>query len=124
MSTAKKSVNTKVEELRSFGEAAEGTALEGLDKWLTPEFWTMAVASVGNIVAVLALIGWLDHTQVETVTKTLTALITASEVILVNGLLLWKYLSGRQEIAKQVMASKLRIREDVAYAKLEALKAR
>lgn len=124
MSTAKKSVSTKVEELRSFGEAAEGTALEGLDKWLTPEFWTMAVASVGNIVAVLALIGWLDHTQVETVTKTLTALITASEVILVNGLLLWKYLSGRQEIAKQVMASRLRMREEISYAKLQALKTR
>lgn len=119
MSTAKKSVSTKVEELRSFGEAVEGTALEGLDKWLTPEFWTMAVASVGNVVAVLALIGWLEHSQVETVTKALTALISASEVILVNGLLIWKYIAGRQEIAQQVMASRLRMREDVAYAKLQ-----
>lgn len=119
MSTAKKSVSTRVEELRSFGEAAEGTALEGLDKWLTPEFWTMAVASVGNVVAVLALIGWLEHSQVETVTKALTALISASEVILVNGLLIWKYIAGRQEIAQQVMASRLRMREDVAYAKLQ-----
>jgi hypothetical protein len=124
MTTSKKSVATKVEELRSFGEAAEGTALEGLDKWLTPEFWTMALTAASNIIAVLALVGWLDHSQVETVTKAVTALIGAVEVILINGLLVWKYLSGRQEIAKQIMASRLRIREEVEYAKLQALKSR
>lgn len=119
MSTAKKNVDTVRAELRTFGEAVEGTALEGLDKWLTPEFWTMAVASVGNIVAVLALIGWLDHTQVETVTKALTALISASQVILVNGVLVWKYLSGRQEVRSQVVRARLRMAEEVMVARLQ-----
>lgn len=118
--TAKKNVENVRAELRTFGEAVEGTVFEGLDKWLTPEFWTMAVASVGNIVAVLALIGWLDHTQVETVTKALTALITASEVILVNGLLVWKFLAGRQELRQQIMAARLRVAEEVVVAKLRA----
>ena len=120
MATVKKSVDTVRSELRTFGEAVEGTALEGLDKWLTPEFWTMAIASVSNIVAVLALIGWLDHTQVETVTKALTALISASQVILVNGLLVWKYLSGRQDVRKQVVAARLRMAEDVLIARLQS----
>lgn len=120
MSTAKKSVDTVRAELRTFGEAVEGTALEGLDKWLTPEFWTMAVTAAGNIVAVLALIGWLDHSQVETVTKAVTALVTASQVILVNGLLVWKYLSGRQEVRKQVVMARLRIAEEVVIAKLQS----
>lgn len=120
MSTPKKSVNTVREELRTFGEAVEGTALEGLDKWLTPEFWTMVITSVGNIVAVMALVGWLDHSQVETVTKALTALIGASQVILVNGVLVWKYLTGRQQIRQQIMAARLRVAEDVMYSRLQS----
>lgn len=119
MSTPKKSVNTVREELRTFGEAVEGTALEGLEKWLTPEFWTMAVTAAGNLIAVLALVGWLDHSQVETVTKAVTALIGASQVILVNGLLVWKYMTGRQQIRQQIMASRLRMAEDVMYSRLK-----
>lgn len=124
MSTPKKSVNTVREELRTFGEAVEGTALEGLDKWLTPEFWTMAITAASNLIAVMALVGWLDHSQVETVTKAVTALIGASQVILVNGLLVWKYLTGRQQIRQQIMASRLRMAEDVVYARVKALQSR
>lgn len=119
MSTPKKSVVSVREELRSFGDAVEGTAFEGLDKWLTPEFWTMAITAASNIIAVLALVGWLDHSQVETVTKAVTALIGASQVILVNGLLVWKYLTGRQEVKRLVTAARLRVAEDVIAAKLQ-----
>jgi len=124
MSTPKKSVNTVREELRTFGEAVEGTALEGLDKWLTPEFWTMAITAASNLIAVLALVGWLDHSQVENVTKAVTALLGASQVILVNGLLVWKFLTGRQEVRKQIVAAKLRMAEDVTFARIQALQAR
>ena len=120
MSTPKKSVVSVREELRTFGEAVEGTALEGLDKWLTPEFWTMALTAASNIIAVLALVGWLDHSQVETVTKAVTALIGASQVILVNGLLVWKYLTGRQEVKRLVTAAKLRMAEEVVIARLQS----
>lgn len=120
MATPKKAVNTAREELRTFGEAVEGTALEGLDKWLTPEFWTMAITAASNLIAVMALVGWLDHSQVETVTKAVTALIGASQVILVNGVLVWKYLSGRQQIRQQIMAARLRVAEDVVYARMQA----
>lgn len=124
MSTPKKSVNTVREELRTFSDAVEGTALEGLDKWLTPEFWTMAITAASNLIAVMALVGWLDHSQVETVTKAVTALIGASQVILVNGLLVWKYLTGRQQMRQQIMASRLRMAEDVVYARVQALQSR
>lgn len=120
MSTPKKSVVSVREELRSFGEAAEGTALEGLDKWLTPEFWTMAATAAANLIAVLALVGWLDHAQVETVTKAVTALLGASQVILINGLLVWKYLTNRGQIQQQITAARLRVAEEVVYAKLQS----
>jgi hypothetical protein len=124
MSTPKKSVNTVREELRTFSDAVDGTPLDGLDKWLTPEFWTTAVTAAGNIVAVLALIGWLDYSHVESVTKAITALIGASQVILINGLLIWKYLAGRQEIQKQIVAAKLRVAEDIVVARIHALRVR
>jgi hypothetical protein len=120
MTTPKKAVNTAREELRTFGEVVEGTALEGLDKWLTPEFWTMAITAASNLIAVMALVGWLDHSEVETVTKAITALIGASQVILVNGVLVWKYLTGRQQIRQQIMAARLRVAEDVVYARMQA----
>lgn len=126
MSTSKKNVVEKVEknvlslreEMRTFGEAVEGTVLEGVDKWLTPEFWTMVTTSAGNVIAVMALLGWLDHAQVETVTKAITALIGASQVILINGLLVWKYLAGRQAVRQQIIAAKIRMVEDATYARL------
>ena len=124
MSTPKKSVNVVREELRTFGEVVDGTAFEGLDKWLTPEFWTMAITAASNLIAVMALVGWLDHSQVETVTKAVTALIGASQVILVNGLLVWKYLTGRQQVRQQIVAARLRVAEDVVVARIQALKAR
>jgi hypothetical protein len=124
MSTPKKSVTTVREELRTFSDAVDGTPLDGLDKWLTPEFWTTAVTAAGNIVAVLALIGWLDYSHVESVTKAITALIGASQVILINGLLIWKYLAGRQEIQKQIVAAKLRVAEDIVVARIHALRVR
>jgi hypothetical protein len=124
MSTPKKSVTTVREELRTFSDAVDGTPLDGLDKWLTPEFWTTAVTAAGNIVAVLALIGWLDYSHVESVTKAITALIGASQVILINGLLIWKYLAGRQEIQKQIVAAKLRVADDIVVARIHALRVR
>lgn len=126
MSAPKKNVVEKVEknvlslreELRTFGDAVEGTVFEGADKWLTPEFWTMVTTSAGNVIAVMALLGWLDHAQVETVTKAITALIGASQVILINGLLVWKYLAGRQAVRQQIIAAKIRMAEDATYARL------
>jgi hypothetical protein len=106
------------EDLRTFNEVVSNVSTANVEKWLTPEFWTMATAAVGNLVAVLALVGWLDYSQVETVTKALTALVGASQVILVNGLLVWKFLSGQQAVKQQIVAAKLRVAEDVMYSRM------
>lgn len=120
MSTPKKSVVTHTEAMRTFGEVMADTSVAGIDKWLTPAFWTMATTAVTNIIAVLALVGWLDHSQVEDVTKALTALIGASQVIIVNGVLVWKYLTHQAQVQQQILAARLRVAEDVTFARLQA----
>lgn len=116
MATPKKSVVTVREELRTFDEVLADTTVVNLDKWFTPEFWTMAATAVTNIIAVLALIGWLDRENVESLTKAITAIIAASQVIAVNALLVWKYISSKQAVKTQVVAAKLRLAEDAVYA--------
>jgi hypothetical protein len=93
----KKSVTTLTEELRVMSDAVEAQAVTETDRWLTPDFWTMVGSGVTNLVAVAALLGWLDRSNVEGVTAALTALVGAVQVVIVNSLLVWKYLSGRAE---------------------------
>jgi len=118
----KKSVDTVREELRVLNSAADdgvATASSGLLDWRTADFWTMAATAVTNIVAVSVLVGWISQTQAEELTKALTALVGATQVIVLNSVLVWKYLSGRQALQVQIVASKYRYMEIVAHQKLQ-----
>ena len=83
---------------------AEADAVPGisLTNWSNPEFWTMVVSAVTNLVTVAVVLGWLSSTDAETVTKALSALIGAGQVIIVNGLLVWRFISARVQV-KQAM---------------------
>lgn len=95
---------TLAEEMRFLdGVFSTDAAEENQVRWLTPEFWTMAATAVTNLVAVAALLGWVDQTDVEGVTKALTALVGAVQVIVVNSVLVWKFIRGKEE-SKQKMA--------------------
>jgi len=118
----KKSVRTVCEELRVLNSAADDANLNNLLNWLTPEFWTLAVGSIGNITTVLVLLGWVNRGQAEELTKIVTALIGATQVIVLNTALLWKYLSGRQQLRAQLLDAKYRYMETVTLEKLRELR--
>lgn len=114
----KKSVEAIREELRVLNSAAgDGT---DTNTWLTPEFWTMAIGSVTNLVTVAVLIGWVDQTQAETLTKAITAIVGATQVLVLNSALIWKYLTGRTEIRAQMIDARYRYMEAVAVEKMRA----
>lgn len=116
----KKPVTTLKEELRVMSDAVDAQAMVIPDKWLTPDFWTMVGAGVTNLVAVAALLGWLDHAQVEGVTKALTALVGAVQVVIVNSVLVWKYLSGRAEFRARMAEMRYQTATMVALEKMRA----
>lgn len=88
------------------------------DNWLTPEFWTMATAVVTNVLTVAALLGLVNASDVQELTKALTAIITATELVIVNAALVWKYLSGRQTLRAQLVSARYAMMEAVAVERM------
>jgi hypothetical protein len=117
----KKSVESVVAELRVLNSAVEETPVDaGILGWFTPDFWATAVTAVGNIIAVAAILGWVDKTSVDGLTVAVTAVIGAAEVIVTNSLLIWKYLAARQEFRLRIMDKKFAYMEAVAVEKIRS----
>ena len=118
----KKSVDAVVAELRVLNNTAD----EAVEKensvlgWFTPDFWATAITAVGNIIAVAAILGWVDKTSVDALTTAITAIIGAAQVIVTNSLLIWKYLSSRQEFRMRMLDNKFAYMEAVAVEKIRS----
>lgn len=82
------------------------------------EFWTMIGGVLTNLVTVAVLIGWIDSTNAETVTRAISAVLAASQALIVNGLLIWKYLSGRATLRAQLVDARYRYLETVAIERM------
>jgi hypothetical protein len=115
----KKSVETVREELRVLNAAVDDANVD-TNNWLTPEFWTMAVGAVTNLIAVGVLVGWVDSSQAETLTKAITAIVGATQIVVLNSALIWKYLAGRTELRAQMIDARYRYMEAVAVEKMRA----
>jgi hypothetical protein len=125
MATVKKPVDAPVADLKVLTDFFNGwfgaEEQEIVNKWATPELATTVVTTVSNLMAVLVLVGWMSASDVETLTKAITALIGAGEVIAVNSLLIWKFIASRTALKQQVLAMKYQYVEAVAIEKMRAL---
>jgi hypothetical protein len=118
--SVKKPVDTLCAELRVLNSAVDETNVSsGLD-WQTPEFWTMAGTALVNLLSVAALLGWISNTQAEELTKALTALIAATQVIVLNTALVWRYLNNRAQLRAQMMMARFDYMQAVAVERLRA----
>ena len=121
MATSKKvSADTVREEMRVLNAAASEAVEASTVNWLTPEFWTMASVAATNVIAVLVLIGWIKASQVESITQAVTAVIGATQVIIVNTVLVWKYLRGRNELKARMVDAQYQYMAMVAVEKMRA----
>ena len=121
MAAAKKSVETIREELRVLTAAADdATAGAAKDSWLTPEFWTMAGAAVTNLVTVAVLVGWIDRSNADALMTAVSALLGASQVIVVNTALVWKFIANRTQTKAQMVEARYRYMEAIAVEKFRA----
>ena len=119
MATAKKSIDTIREELRVLNAAGDEAAATK-DNWLTPEFWTMATAALTNLMTVAVLIGWVDHTNADALMTAVTAIIGASQAIVVNTALIWKFISSRTQAKAKIAEARYRYMEAVVAEKFRA----
>lgn len=121
MSASRKvSADTVREEMRVLNAAASEAVDTASVNWLTPEFWTMVTAAATNVIAVLVLIGWVNVSHVESLTQAITAVIGATQIIVVNTALVWKYLSGRTELRARMIDAQYQYMSMVAVEKLRA----
>lgn len=122
MSTAKKPVKTPVEDWKLlpdfFGFGTTETV--AVDKWVTPELVTTVTTVVANLLGMLALMGWLNGTDVETLTKAVTALVSGVSVVVVNSTLIWKFIAARFAAKQKLMEMKLQYAETVTIEKMRA----
>ena len=114
------SVDTIREEMRVLNAAATDVAATDMTNWLTPEFWTMAATALANLVAVAVMIGWVDQTQAQDITKAVSALIGATQVLVLNTVLVFKYLTQRQQIKVEAMRAKYDYVTAVTIEKMRA----
>lgn len=121
MSTAKKiSADTIRSEMRVLNAAAAEIADTTPINWLTPEFWTMVTAAAGNVIAVLVLIGWVQSSQAESLTQAITALVGATQVIVLNTALVWKFISGRVQLREHMIDAQYQYMSMVAVEKIRS----
>jgi hypothetical protein len=88
--------------------------------WTSTEFVSLAGTVAVNLITAATVVGWVDATQAQELTKAVTTMITAVGVIVVNGLIVWKYLAGKQEVQVQKIQAQLRYAEFVAREQILA----
>lgn len=119
MATSKKSAELVREELRVLNSAADDANVD-TGNWLTPEFWTMAIGAGSNLIAVAVLVGWVDSSQAETLVKAVTAVVGATQIVVLNSALIWKYIATRTELRAQIIDARYRYMEAVAVEKMRS----
>jgi hypothetical protein len=116
----KKPISTMREELRQLGEAADEVAPAGSNDWFTPEFWTMVVSAITNLIAVGVVLGWISSSDAETINRSLAALLGAAQVIIVNAAIVWKYISARVAVKEAMIDARYRYMEAIAVERIRA----
>lgn len=89
-------------------------------KWITPELISMVSSVAVNLVTAATVVGWLDATDAQEITKAVSAVIAGVGTISVNALIVWKYLSGREEVEKEVVHAQYRYAETVMVERMRA----
>jgi hypothetical protein len=113
---------TAVAEMRVLNAvAAENTATT---KWITPELISMVSSVAVNLITAATVVGWLDATDAQEITKAVSAVIAGVGTISVNALIVWKYLSGREEVEKEVVHAQYRYAETALVERMRANGAR
>lgn len=119
---AKSSISAIRAELRDLSEAADDAAPAGANDWFTPEFWTMVISAITNLIAVGTVLGWISSSDAESVTKAVTALLGAAQVIAVNSALVWKFISSRVAVKEALIDARFHYLEAVAVERMRAEK--
>lgn len=96
------------------------TATPEKNSWTSNEFISLAGTVAVNLITAATVVGWVDATQAQELTKAVTAIAAAVSVISVNGLVFWKYIGSKQEVEVQKIQAQYRYAEAVESSRVTA----
>jgi anti-sigma-K factor RskA len=114
------SASTIREEMRVLNDTANDVVPVDTNSWLSSEFWTMAGAAIANLATVAVLLGWVNQADAQTVVKAVTAVLGAAQVIIVNSILVWKFISERIQLKARIIEKRMDYVTLVAAEKVRA----
>lgn len=116
---AKKPVDTVREDLRVLSAAADAVDAD-TKNWITPEFVSMVSTVAVNLLTAATLVGWVDAAGAQELAKAITGVVTAIGTVSVNGMIVWKYLAGRQQAQALKLEARYRVMESLAVERMRA----
>lgn len=113
-----KTVDMLRAEMRVLNSAANSEVSK--TEWITPELISMVSSVVVNLITAATVVGWLDATSAQEITKAVTSVIAALGTIGFNVVLVWKYLSGREALKKEIVTAQYRYAETALIERMRA----
>ncbi len=95
-----------------------GNILSGV---FTTEFWATVGGLIANLLVVLAAIGWVSREDSDMLTTTLATFLGAAQTLIVNGMLIWKYIASRTQLKQAVLLQRMSQRHDLKLTQMRLL---
>lgn len=96
------------------------SAPSNFKEWITPEFISLLSTVAVNLLTAAVVIGWVDATQAQELSKAVTTILTAVSTISVNGMIVWKFLAGRQAVQVEKITAQYRYATAVVHERMVA----
>jgi hypothetical protein len=87
----------------------------------TSEFWTTIGGLVANLVVLLVAVGWVSSDDGSALSGQITAFLAAAQALLVNGALIWKYISSRTQLKQSITLQQMAERHDLKLTQIRLL---
>lgn len=95
-----------------------GTAEPEKKDWTSHEFISLVGTVAVNLITAATVVGWVDASQAQELTKAVTAIIAGATAISVNGIAVWKYINGKQQVEAQKIQAQYRYAETVEQSRM------
>jgi hypothetical protein len=85
----------------------------------TSEFWTTVSGLIVNVLVVMAAIGYVSQTDADKLTSSISAVIGALQILIVNGAVIWGYVKSRASVKAEQIRGQYQLLSTLLHLKVE-----
>lgn len=94
-----------------------------VDGLFTTEFWTTVGGLLANLLVVLVAIGYVNREDADQLTASVGSIVAAVQMLVVNGMLIWKYIASRTQLKQAITLQLMAERHDMKLTQMRLLMA-